>query len=122
MPLNDNALAALFLGQLIFGSIIVISLAVALKGNLLQLFDRPRGRLALELAAIFFICTITGNLALVSILRPEVVATLFGAVLGYVFGVGLRGKGSGQSGAIAKNLAAKSDSEQHLPPSGTSKT
>jgi hypothetical protein len=88
-PLKSEHLMWLFLAQLAFGAALAVALAVYLKERLFQLFDRSRGPLLLKILTIFFVCTITGNLALVGLLEPAAATPLFGAVLGYVFGVAL---------------------------------
>ena len=83
-----NELLYLFLGEMALGALLVIALAFSLKGRAVELFKGTNGRLLLKIVTIFFVCMITGNLALIRIFDPAVVAALLGAVLGYVFGNG----------------------------------
>jgi hypothetical protein len=97
MTLTGEQLTWLFLGQLAFGSVLVIAVAITVKGHLPQLLNQQNGKLALQIITIFFTCTITGNLTLMKILEPAATAALFGAVLGYVFGAGLLSRSKRQS-------------------------
>ena len=86
MELTGDQLLYLFLGQLIFGAILVVSIMFALKDKTLQMIEGPNGQLLLKIITIFFVCTITGNLALIKIFDASAAAAIFGGVLGYVFG------------------------------------
>lgn len=89
MELTSSHLIWLFIGQLGFGAILVIAIATAVKERTLELITGENGPLVLKIITIFFICTVTGNLALMKILDAAATAALFGGVLGYVFGAAL---------------------------------
>lgn len=86
MTLTGSQLTSLFLGQLAFGAVLVIAVAVALKGDFIKLLDEGRSKIVVQIVTIFFVCSITGNLTLLKILDPSAAAAIFGGVLGYVFG------------------------------------
>jgi hypothetical protein len=89
MTLTSDQLLWFLLAQVAFGGVmaLVIAFSVRDKAVRLRMVEGSNGgTLLLKVITIIFICTISGNLALMKILDSSAVAAIFGGVLGYVFG------------------------------------
>ena len=93
MQLTGDQILWACLAPIALGALMFIAVVFALKRDTLELFRSDSGGLLLRIFGVTFVAFWVGNLTLAGKVPESAATAIFGSILGYVFGIGVRPDG-----------------------------